>query len=167
MPRKDDGPHERQSTPRLTYTLGTSNRTADEFVELLRHFEILTVVDVRRFPKSRVPHFVQDTFRQFLHAAGIAYFHLGDTLGGYRGPDYETYMTSSDFSLGLRRLMDQCERAPTAIVCAERLPWRCHRRFIGSALRAEGWEVAHILDKDKVWQPSGEPHRDPQMRLFD
>ena len=153
--------------PRQAYTLGTSNRARDEFVELLRHFGIRAVVDVRRFPKSRVPHFAQDAFRQFLDAAGVAYFHMGDTLGGYRSPDYETYMKTSEFKLGLRRLMDQCERRPTAIVCAEKQPWRCHRRFVGRALTAEGWEVVHILDRGKTWKPSGEPRNDPQMRLFE
>src|SRR5881394_1764446 len=142
------------------YTLGHSTRTAEEFLGLLNTFGIATAVDVRRFPGSRrYPHFSREALQQDLPAAGIAYVHEPD-LGGRRNPapdspntawrnsafrGYADYMDSDTFRAALERLIAHAGQAPTAIFCAEAVPWRCHRRLIADALVARGHDVLHIL----------------------
>jgi len=136
------------------YTLGTSTRTAEEFLACCRAFAITRIIDVRRFPTSRrFPHFVQAAFAAFLQAAEIAYVHLGETLGGFRTGGYEAYTATDDFRRGLARLEALLLQAPGAVVCSERFPWRCHRRFIARELEARGWAVVHIIDPRRTWVP--------------
>jgi uncharacterized protein (DUF488 family) len=137
------------------YTLGSSTRTPAEFLAALAAFGVRTVADVRRFPQStRYPHFGADTLAELLAGAGAAYAWLGDDLGGYRAGGYPAYRETAPFLRGLARLEALARRSPTAILCAERLPWRCHRRFIATALRRRGWEVVHIVEPDRVWAPA-------------
>lgn len=136
-------------------TLGSSTRTAAEFLAALAAFGVRTVADVRRFPRStRYPHFGGEALPQLLATAAVAYAWFGDDLGGYRGEGYPTYRETAPFVRGLTRLEALARDSPTAILCAERLPWRCHRRFIATALRRRGWEVVHILEADRVWAPA-------------
>lgn len=136
------------------FTLGTSTRTPEEFVECCRAFGIGLVADVRRFPVSRrYPHFSQDAFAAFLAAAGIGYAHLGETLGGYRKGGYEAHMRTGLFASGMEALQALLAASPGAVVCSERFPWRCHRRFIARALEDRGWHVVHILDARRTWTP--------------
>ena len=137
------------------YTVGSSTRIAAEFLETLAAFGVRAVVDVRRFPVSgRYAHFTRAALAGFLRAAAITYTWLGDDLGGYRSGGYEAYCRTPSFARGLRRLKALGAGSPTAILCAERLPWRCHRRFIATALRGRGWEVLHILEPDRTWAPA-------------
>ena len=139
--------------PRI-YTLGSSTRSAAEFLEALAAFGVRTVVDVRRFPVSRrYPHFGGEALARLLRDAGAAYAWLGEDLGGYRSGGYEAYRETEGFRRGLHRLETLAAGSPTAILCAERLPWRCHRRFIATALRRRAWEVVHILERDRTWAP--------------
>ncbi len=138
----------------LIYTLGSSTRTKEEFLQLLQHFGIRKVVDVRRFPTSRFQHFQQESLAKFLQEARIAYLHLGKELGGYRSGGYRSHLTSSSFREGLERLEREARAGPTAILCAERLPWKCHRRFIGAELAKRGWRVIHIIDENRTWEPT-------------
>ncbi len=143
------------------YTLGTSTRSPEEFLDCCRAFGIARIVDVRRFPTSRrFPHFAQAAFAALLQAAGIAYVHLGETLGGFRTGGYEAHTASGDFRRGLARLEALLREAPGAVVCSERFPWRCHRRFIARELEARGWEVVHIIDPRRTWRRGGQraPH---------
>ena len=89
-----------------------------------------------------------------LRGAGTAYSWLGDDLGGYRSGGYGAYRQTVTFARGLCRLEPLAASSPTAILYAERLPWRCHRRFIATALRHRGWEVIHILEPDRTWTPA-------------
>lgn len=143
--------------PRI-YTVGTSTRTAAELLQALAAFGVRTVADVRRFPRSaRFPHFGRDALTVLLGEAATAYAWLGDDLGGYRPEGFPAYRETAPFARGLRRLEALGCRQPTAILCAERLPWRCHRRFIATALARRGWEVIHILEPDRIWTaPAGE-----------
>jgi uncharacterized protein (DUF488 family) len=142
------------------FTLGTSTRTSEEFVGCCRAFGIRLVADVRRFPVShRYPHFSQDAFAAFLVAAGIGYAHLGETLGGYRKGGYEAHMQTGLFAAGMEKLQALLAEAPGAVVCSERFPWRCHRRFVARALEERGWRVVHILDPHRTWVP-----REPEQR---
>ncbi|MEK7338007.1 MAG: DUF488 domain-containing protein [candidate division NC10 bacterium] len=140
--------------PRI-YTVGSSTRTAAEFLGTLAAFGVRTVADVRRFPVSRrCPHFTREALAGTLRGAGTAYSWLGDDLGGYRSGGYGAYRQTVTFARGLCRLEALAASSPTAILCAERLPWRCHRRFIATALRHRGWELIHILEPDRTWTPA-------------
>jgi len=138
---------------RRIFTLGSSTRSAQEFLDLLAHYQIEAIVDVRRFPTSRFEHFIKENLALLLEEKGIAYLYLGEELGGYRSGGYEAYMKSQEFEAGLARLQGVAQKKRAAIMCRERLPWRCHRRHIGRALQERGWEVEHLIDLDRVWIP--------------
>ncbi len=137
--------------PKKIYSAGTSTRSEIEFLELLRAYDIKTVVDVRRFPTSKFEHFKRENLEAFLRGEGIKYVYLGGELGGYRKGGYEGYLVTAEFACGLEKLEEVGAKEPTVFICAERLPWRCHRRFIGNALRGRGWEVIHIIEEDRIW----------------
>ncbi|MDH7500273.1 MAG: DUF488 domain-containing protein [candidate division NC10 bacterium] len=136
----------------LIYTLGSSNRSQDEFLELLGAYGIEVLLDVRRFPTSKFDQFQQENLQGAVEAAGIQYVHLGKELGGYRPGGYPRYMESPAFLEGLQALLANLRGRRGCILCAERLPWKCHRRFIARALTELGWEAVHILEKDRVWR---------------
>ena len=140
----------------VVYTLGTSYRTPDEFLALLKDVGVEVMLGVRRFPTSRFKHFEKDEFFQLLEREGFSYIYLGEELGGYRRKGYEAYVGTEEFRKGLRRLEElACERS-VVILCAERLPWRCHRRFIGRELERDGFTVAHVINEKRVWVPRGQ-----------
>jgi len=138
---------------KIVYTLGTSTRSRDEFLSLLQEFGIQTVADVRRFPTSRFEHFKQARLADLLQKAGINYVYLGRKLGGYRPGGYEKYLATADFREGLKKLEEEARLSLTAVLCSERFPWRCHRRFIARELEKQGWQVIHIIDRERVWVP--------------
>ena len=127
---------------------------------------IKALVDVRRHPVSgRYPHFSRDALARSLRRAGIRYLHLGEELGGFRPGGFEAYMATAAFAAGLRTLEFAAGRAPTAIMCAERLPPQCHRRFIGAALSRRGWTVVHLIEPDQIWSPADS--QSPELPLED
>lgn len=148
------------STGRL-WTFGHSTRSARETVEMLRDFGIEQVADVRTIRGSRRnPQFGADAMPGWLADAGIGYSWVS-RLGGRRGrqpvaPDvnagwthpsfhrYADYALSGEFADGLAQL-SELAAIPTAIMCAEAVPWRCHRSLIATALTARDWRVTHIL----------------------
>ena len=137
----------------IIYTIGHSNRSLEEFLSLLDHYGIGLVVDVRRFPTSRkYPHFSRESLEAALSSRGIGYAWLGDLLGGYRKGGYRAYMETEEFRRGLERLLELAEGRRTAIMCAERLWFRCHRRFIADALVAMGHEVVHIVEPGREYR---------------
>lgn len=144
------------------YSIGTSNRSLDEFISLLKNYGIETVVDVRSFPTSRFEHFIRDRLERVLREFGFCYIYLGTELGGYRRGGYEKYMAEPDYREGLSKLTQIGSSSMTTFLCAERLPWRCHRRWIGESLVREGWEVIHILDERRTWIPGEFQPRTPQ-----
>ena len=148
------------------WTIGHSTRSIDEFISLLKQNQIKLLADVRAFPGSkRYPQFNKDALTESLNARGIRYGHFPE-LGGkrkskadsrntawrntsFRG--YADYMETEQFQKGLERLLDVAtESAPTAIMCAEAVWWRCHRSLIADYLKARGVEVMHILGAKKV-----------------
>lgn len=141
-------------------TVGHSTRSADELVRLLRDARAEVLLDVRRFPMSRRhPQFNREALQERLEAAGIEYHHAPE-LGGRRSPRpdspntgwrnagfraYADYMATPEFGRALDRLLDLAAGRTASIMCAEAVPWRCHRRLIADALVARGVEVRHLL----------------------
>ena len=140
------------------FTIGHSTRELSELLDLLREYGIATLCDVRRFPGSRRhPHFSRESLEASLSAGGIGYLHL-ESLGGRRktSPDspnlmwrnesfrgYADHMATTTFHTGIAALLDAPQ--PAAIMCAEAVPWRCHRNMIADELTRRGIEVGHIL----------------------
>lgn len=133
------------------YTIGTSNQTIKEFIEVLVHYGIGLVIDVRSLPKSRFTQFNREHLERSLSEEGIGYRWIGDILGGFRPGGYTRYMKSDDFKGGIDQLERLARETPSALCCAERSPWECHRRFIARELERRNWSVSHILDKDRLW----------------
>ncbi|HET9785100.1 MAG TPA: DUF488 domain-containing protein [Terriglobales bacterium] len=160
------------------YTLGHSTRAFAEFLRLLAVPGIAQIADVRTIPRSRHnPQFAQPDFERNLHAAGIGYRHFA-ALGGLRHarPDsvntgwrnlsfrgFADYMQTPAFAEALAELEAWARALPTAVVCAEAVPWRCHRSLIADALQARGWNVLDIIGLQ-----SPKPHRaTPFLRVVD
>ena len=142
-------------------TIGHSTRSFEQFHALLEREGIRHLVDVRRFPASRrYPHFDRAALEAALDAAGISYEHAPDLGGrrsavanspniGWRNASFRGYADhthTSVFQAALERLLDVAGRGPTVIMCAEAVPWRCHRTLIADALLARERRVRHILD---------------------
>jgi uncharacterized protein (DUF488 family) len=139
------------------YTVGTSNRPSLEFIDILTRYGIQILVDVRRFPSSRFPWFTRKNLAAACESRGIDYRWMGDLLGAFRPEAYEEYCRTEDFRKGVECLEGLAEEHVIALCCAERLPWKCHRRFIARALEKLGQTVTHIIDGEEVWQsPQGE-----------
>ncbi|MGE5239210.1 MAG: DUF488 family protein [Chloroflexota bacterium] len=138
---------------RIVYTLGTGRRSEEDFIEILSDYGIEAVIDVRRFPTSKLPHFSRQNLQPHLQSEGIGYFFLGEDLGGFRKGGYERYASGEEFMKGIDKVEDILRSACAVIICAERFPWKCHRRWIARELSRRGWHVIHIVDKGKTWEP--------------
>ncbi len=147
-------------SPLTVLTIGHSTRTLEEFLALLRAHHVARLIDVRTIPKSRrVPQFNAESLAMELPAQGIDYVPM-KSLGGLRHPakdsanagwrnasfrGYADYMATDEFQQGMERLLELAREKRSAIMCAEALPWRCHRSLIGDALLARGIQVQDIL----------------------
>jgi len=135
------------------WTIGHSTLPIDDFLEILKAKEIEILVDVRRFPRSRKnPQFERENLRNKLRMVGIEYHWLGDLLGGFRKGGYKNYMLKGEFQRGIERLIQIAREGKTTIMCAEKLWFRCHRRFISDRLHSLGIEVIHIVNKKKAYR---------------
>jgi len=142
------------------FTVGHSTHSIEDFIDLLKAHGVEHLADVRSIPKSRhVPQFNIDALGWSLHAAGIGYTHM-KALGGrrhsrkrsintgwrnasFRG--YADYMATPAFGEGLDELSAIAREQLTAIMCAEAVPWRCHRSLIADAMMVRGWVVLEIV----------------------
>ena len=147
------------------WTIGHSTRRWDAFVDMLREARIIQLVDVRRFAGSRRnPQFSPLAMAPALADAGIAYLPMPD-LGGRRAPrpdspngagrvaavlGYADYLATNEFERARARLMELADAAPTAVMCAEAVWWRCHRRLIADDFTARDWQVLHLMAPGKV-----------------
>jgi uncharacterized protein (DUF488 family) len=150
------------------FTVGHSNRSLEEFVAILQNAGIELVADVRTVPRSRAnPQFNGDTLPNSLEAFGIGYQRFAE-LGGLRGRskeippevngswynasfhNYADYAMSAAFAAELDQLMAAAEAKSTAIMCAEAVWWRCHRRIIADYLLVRGRTVLHLMGNDRV-----------------
>ena len=142
---------------RLIFTLGSSTRPLDEFLSLLKQHGTQRVVDARRFPTSRFQHFKRENLKSVLEEEGFKYTYSGDRLGGYRKGGYQDYTTTPNFKPAVDFLEELASASKTAMMCVEKLPWRCHRRYISLELESRGWKVIHIIDTDRLWIPKRNP----------
>lgn len=147
------------------WTIGHSTRDLDEFVGLLNAFSIKQLADVRSLPGSnKFPHFNQNALKEALNERGIAYFYF-KKLGGRRKQSkhskntvwrnksfraYADYMESESFQNGIEQLEEIALKKTTAIMCSEAVWWSCHRSMIADQLKAQAWEVFHIMSKNKA-----------------
>ena len=141
------------SCKRIIYTLGTDRRTEEDFIEILNAYGIELLIDVRRFPTSKFQHFRREELERLLKANNMGYIFMGNELGGYRKGGYEAYTETQQFREAIDRLLRYAENKKAVIVCAERFPWKGHRRWIARELKRRGCRVVHIIDKGKVWVP--------------
>ena len=146
--------------PRTVHTIGHSTRTDEVFVTLLKEHTVEVLVDVRRWPASkRYPHFHREALAASLNHEPIGYVWRGD-LGGFRKPSADSQNTAwkvgafrayADFMLTdeFGRIMGEMEQLAAskrmAIMCAEALPWRCHRQLLADAFLIRGFSVRHIM----------------------
>ena len=152
----------------IVHTIGHSTRTTRELLALLREGGVDLVADVRRFPRSRTnPQFNEEALGPALRKEGIGYRHLPD-LGGRRSSAgantpsrntlwreaafraYSDYAETAEFQAGFEALLALARERKVAIMCAEAVWWRCHRRIIADYLLARGVEVRHILGPGKI-----------------
>ena len=154
--------------PLTVFTIGHSTRPVKDFIALLRAHGVRRVIDVRTVPRSRHnPQFDRTTLARSLHNARIHYTHLG-ALGGLRHArkdslnvgwhnasfrGFADYMQTPEFKVGLQRLMEFAAEEPCVIMCAEAVPWRCHRSLIADALTVRKIEARHITSRTRA-----EPH---------
>ena len=151
----------------VLWTIGHSTRPVNEFLSLLKAHGIQRLVDVRTIPRSRHnPQYNTNTLSQSLRDDGLEYGHMPQ-LGGLRKPKkgsintgwrnasfrgYADYMRSEAFREALGELMADSQGLRTAIMCAEAVPWRCHRSLIADVLVTKDWEVRHIMSEAKADQ---------------
>ena len=147
-------------SPAVVLTIGHSTRTIDQFIALLKTHAVTLVVDVRTIPRSRHnPQFNEDSLPDSLKTAGIGYVHMPG-LGGLRHANreslnagwrnasfrgYADYMQTPDFAKQIEELIQLTEGHQIALMCAEAVPWRCHRALIGDALTIRGIRTEDIM----------------------
>lgn len=149
----------------MLWTIGHSTRPIEEFIGLLQASGVQLLADVRTIPFSRRnPQFNQEALAQSLRKAGLQYRHMPGLGGrrksqpdsvnvgwrnqGFRG--YADYMQTGEFRDALEELMMAGQSLPAAIMCAEAVPWRCHRTLISDVLVSRGWTVQHIISAGPV-----------------
>jgi uncharacterized protein (DUF488 family) len=150
----------REQKPLTIWTIGHSTRPIDDFLSLLESNGIKRLIDIRTIPKSRHnPQFNTDSLSRSLRKAGIDYVHMKE-LGGLRRarPDspnsgwrnasfrgYADYMQTPEFTRALNRAIELAAENPSALMCAEAVPWRCHRSLVADALTVRGIGVLEIV----------------------
>jgi hypothetical protein len=179
-----DVSHNRAMRAATLYTIGHGNRSLDEFISLLTEPAIRTLIDVRAHPRSsRFPHFDTAALREAMERVGIVYHWAGRQLGGRRParPDsrhyaldeglrgYADYMDTDEFQKNATQLVNLAARSPSAILCAERVPERCHRRLIADCLTLQGVEVIHLVDRNdtRIHSLSPEARRESAELIYD
>lgn len=146
-------------------TIGHSTRSIESFIEMLLAHGVKRLVDVRTIPRSRTnPQFNRESLAQALAEAGIGYTHVAE-LGGLRHTrkdsqntgwrnasfrGYADYMQTPEFEAGITVLIEAAKREQITIMCAEAVPWRCHRSLIGDALKARGIAVEDIMSATRT-----------------
>jgi uncharacterized protein (DUF488 family) len=173
--KKDQLSKETEETERapLVVTIGHSTRSLDDFIDLLKTHGVEKVIDVRTVPRSRHnPQFNRDTLPESLRSARIGYKHIPG-LGGLRhalrdSPNmgwhnssfrgFADYMQTKEFEESLEKLTHLARRKRTCLMCAEAVPWRCHRSLIADALQVRGITVGHRPYYEQESTPTPQTH---------
>ena len=150
---------------RVVFTIGHSTRTLEEFVEILKAYRVNLLVDVRTVPRSRHnPQFNKEPLPASLKQDGIRYIHMPE-IGGLRHPKrdsinlawknsgfrgYADYMQTQEFTDNLLKIVALARENCLALMCAEALPWKCHRNLLSDALVVRHLKVEHIISKDST-----------------
>ncbi len=158
-----------QSSTNTIYTIGHSNHSLDEFLEMLKSFHIETIADIRSLPGSRrFPQFNKEELEISLPKNGIEYLHFTD-LGGRRKvkkdsinnlwnndsfKGYADYMETEQFKSAILSLEATAIKKLVAYMCSEAVWWRCHRSMVSDYLKSKGWNLQHIMGAGK-----SQPHR--------
>lgn len=152
----------------IVYTIGHSTKTFEQFVKMIKDFGVESIVDIRTVPRSRTnPKYNIDTLPNLLTECGVSHYRIAQ-LGGLRKKsntvpvevnsfwenrsfhNYADYALSAQFEIGLNQLLVICETKCCAIMCAEAVWWRCHRRIVADYLLTRDVEVAHIMGQNKM-----------------
>lgn len=166
---------------REIWTIGHSTHTIEQFITLLKSFDIKLLADIRRFPGSkRLPHFNKENLSASLESHGIKYEHF-ESLGGRRNPKpdsindgwrvlafrgYADYMETEAFQTGAADLARKAEDVRTAYMCSEAVWWSCHRSLLSDYLKVRGWKVFHIMSASKADEhPYTKPARIVDQKL--
>ena len=144
------------------YTIGHSTRSIEDLIALLKAHAVKKVIDIRTVPKSRYcPQFNTENLKKSLKLERIGYRHMRD-LGGFRHPSKDSintgwinsafrgfadYMQTAQFKKALEKLEKSAQKQQCALMCAEAIPWRCHRSLIADPLTLRKWKVLHIQSK--------------------
>lgn len=152
------------SSKKIIFTIGHSTRTLEEFIKLLKNFNIKILADIRTYPGSkRFPHFNKEALQQTLSLHDIVYKHIPE-LGGRRKVlkdskntawkndafrAYADYMETEEFEKGIIGLEKTARELTTAYMCSEAVWWRCHRSLVSDYLKSKGWKVMHIMGENK------------------
>ncbi|MFN4133520.1 MAG: DUF488 family protein [Candidatus Hadarchaeales archaeon] len=132
------------------YTIGHSTRKMKDFLNILKHFQIELVIDVRRWPASKkFPRFNKKNLQARLRKADIRYIHFPE-LGGYRKEGYAVFSQTKEFENAVKLLLEIIDDNVAALLCAEMLWFRCHRRYIAERLVKLGYSVTHIFDEKRT-----------------
>lgn len=164
------------------WTIGHSTRSLEDFIRILKSFNIEMLVDIRTFPGSRrYPHFNKEFLSRALPEEGIQYIHMIE-LGGRRKPDphsvntswrhpsfrgYADYMQTASFHQAADKLQELASRYRLVYMCSEAMWWKCHRSLVSDYLKVKGWKVNHIMDVGKSAEhPYTSPAKPVQGELF-
>jgi len=132
------------------YTIGHSTRSLEDFINILKHYNIELLIDIRKLPGSnKFPHFNKEILEVELPKSNVQYIHFPE-LGGFRKEGYFAFTQTEEFSDAIKKLLEVIDNKTVAIMCAEVLWWRCHRRYVTNALVELGNQVIHIFDKEKI-----------------
>ncbi len=150
---------------KTVWTIGHSTLPLSNFIEILLHYNIKVLADIRRFPGSRRhPHFNKEELAKSVRSSGIEYHHF-EGLGGRRNPrpdsvntgwrhaafrGYADYMETPDFKREVGHLIEMAHSQRLAYMCSEAVWWSCHRRLVSDYLKARGWTVMHIMNMNKA-----------------
>jgi uncharacterized protein (DUF488 family) len=164
------------------WTIGHSTRSIEEFLTILKSFNIEVLIDIRTYPGSRrYPHFNKEAMAKSLHENGLEYIHML-ALGGRRKPvensvntswkhpsfrGYADHMQSQEFVDAINDVQKIASRKKVAYMCSEAMWWKCHRSLVSDYLKVKGWNVQHIMDVNKSTEhPYTSPAKPVQGELF-
>jgi uncharacterized protein (DUF488 family) len=146
------------------YTIGHSTRSLDEFLEILKNFNIELVIDVRKFPSSKkFPWFNKENLEKALKKEKIKYIHFSE-LGGYRKEGYEAFSKSNEFRNAVEKLLKTINEKKAVILCCEFKWWKCHRRYIADCLAKMEHKVIHIFTKEKIQEHKSSKEIEKRMK---